>query len=187
MSPRRPRRLGRARALGLAAALGLAGCPKPKPDTPDLLREPEVAAPSPAGRMADGVYLDGRWPLSVPVPEGWTAQVGVADDEERVSLADPEGDVRVTVAAVAGGEGSPRELPGCDWAFVDQARYRAVRVRDPVVVATCTPEDPNAPRVLAYIVAQEGVVFHVEGHVPNGRLRAGKADLDTIVGRIRFR
>lgn len=174
--------------LALAALL-LAGCPKPRTDAAPALVQDAVPAEAglPAGRIQDGAYVDGRWPLSVPIPSGWTAQVGAESAAERLVLADPDGDVRVTVAATAGTEARPRPLPGCAWDFVDASRYRAVRVPDAVVAATCTPEDPNAPRVLAYVVAQEGVVYHVEGRIPNGHLQAGKADLDTLVGGVRFR
>lgn len=174
--------------LALAALL-LAGCPKPRTEAaPALVRDPELAAAElPAGSIRDGVYTDRRWPLSVPILPGWTAQLGTESAVERLVLADPDGDVRVTIAATAETEARPRPLPGCAWEFVDASRYRAVRVRDPVVAATCTPEDPNAPRVLAYVVAQSGVVFHVEGRVPNGRLQAGKTDLDALVGGIRFK
>ncbi|MFN7145383.1 MAG: hypothetical protein ACK4YP_16540, partial [Myxococcota bacterium] len=70
---------------------------------------------------------------------------------------------------------------------LDTARYRAVRVPHAVLAATCTPDDPDQPRVLTYVIAQDGVLFHVEGRVPQGRLRAGKIDLDAVVGGVRFR
>ncbi len=173
-------------ALVGLAALALPGCRKPSVPPPPLVQAPAVA-PVPTGRLQGDTYVDGTWPLIVPVPPGWTAEIGEDGSVERVVLADPDGDVRVTIAATPGDTLAPRPLPGCAWTFQDVGRYRAVKVRDAVLAATCTPDEPDAPRIIAYVVAQEGVLFHVEGRVPQGRLRAGKADLDVVVGAMRFR
>jgi len=169
--------------VGIAAA-----CRKPalEPARPLVVGAPDVA-PVPTGRMVDGVYIDGTWPLVVPVPPGWLATVGADGEAERLRLTDPDGDVRVTVAASRGDTLAPRPIEGCAWTFTDVGRYRAVKVRDAVLVGTCTPEDPDAPRVLAYVIARDGVLVHVEGAIPPGRLRAGRADFDRIVGDVRFR
>ena len=170
-------------------ALLLVGCPKPKATeaAPDLVSPDAAGAPVATGRVLDGAYVDGAYPLSVAVPPGWVAVPGADASAVRVVLQDPEGDVTVSIVGVRGDVLAPRPLPGCTWTFVDTARYRAVKVRGAVLAATCTPEDAAGARVLTYVVAQEGMLWNVEGRVPQGHLRARKLDLDVIAGGVRFR
>ena len=172
-------------------ALLLPGCPKaPAPsDGPGTMVEvPGVpGAAEAAGRIVDGTYTDARWPLTVAVPAGWTNTVGHDGDEARATFVDPEGDVRITVAVTPGDTLAPRTLPGCTWTFQDVARYRTVRVPEPVLVGTCTPEDPAGARILTWVVAHDGVRWHIEGEVTPGRLPAAQADLDGFVAGVRFR
>jgi len=165
----------------------LAGCPKLVSEAqPPLVETPSVTT-VPTGRVTGDGYVDGTFPLTVAVPRGWVATPGTDGNDVRVVLQDPEGDVTITIAGTRGDTLTPRPLPGCTWTFVDAARYRAVKVRAEVLAATCTPEDPDAPRILAYVVGNEGMVWHVEGKVTPGRLRAGKVDLDVVAGGVRFR
>lgn len=168
----------------------LSGCPKPTPaDAPGtMVTTPTASAPVvTAGRIAEGVYTDSRWPLTMRVPAGWASTIGSDGQEVRLVLSDPDADVRITVAVTPGDVPSPRQLPGCTWIFEDIARYRAVRVPEPVLVGTCTPEDPDAPRILTWVVAHDGVRWHIEGEVTPGRLRAAQADLETVLADVRFR
>lgn len=165
----------------------LAGCPKPVLEAQPSLVETPTVAPVPTGRVTSDIYVDGTFPLSVAVPRGWIATPGSDGGDVRVVLQDPEGDVTVTLAGTRGETLVPRPLPGCTWTFTDAARYRAVKVRAEVLAATCTPQDADAPRTLAYAVGHEGMVWHVEGRITPGRLRAGKADLDLVAGGVRFR
>ncbi|MDP2305978.1 MAG: hypothetical protein Q8P18_08115 [Pseudomonadota bacterium] len=165
----------------------LAGCRKPFLEPQPPLVETPTVAPVPTGRVTADVYVDGTFPLSVPVPKGWVATPGHDGGEVRVVLQDPDGDVTVTIAGTRGDALAPRPIPGCTWTFIDAARYRAVKVRAEILAATCTPDDPDDPRVLAYVVSHEGMLWHVEGRVTPGRLRPGKADLDQVAGGVRFR
>lgn len=158
----------------------LFACHRPPATTPDLVAAPDVVAPAETGHVTDGVYADGRYPMRVKVPSGWTAAPGMGEDPVRVTLVDPEGDVTVRVTAVPGDTPTPRAIAGCSWTFTDLARYRAIPRDQPILGATCTPDAPGGARVLAWIVAAGGVSWSVEGTVPPGRLAAGRADLDTV-------
>ena len=165
----------------------LLACRKPLLDPPPPLLAVEAAVPAPAGTVRNGTYTDARWPLAVPLPVGWSSVIGVADGEDRLVLEDSVTGLRVTFAATPGGALAPRPLDGCTWTFADTARYRAVKVPVEVLTATCTPDEPGSARVIAYAIAQEEGVLHVEGRIPAGSLQAGKAALDALVGAVRFR
>lgn len=165
----------------------LGGCRKPFLEVQPLLVETPTVAPVPTGRLVGDVYVDGTFPLSVAVPRGWVATPGRDGGDVRVVLQDPDGDVTLTIARTRGDTLAPRPIAGCTWTFIDAARYRAVKVRGEVIAATCTPDDPDAARVLAYVVGQEGMLWHIEGRITPGRLRPGKADLDLVAGGVRFR
>ncbi|MDP2313917.1 MAG: hypothetical protein Q8P41_13505 [Pseudomonadota bacterium] len=183
----RPARWSRRGLLALALPLAFAGCPKPTPETRPSLVETPTVAPTPTGRVVGDAYIDNTYPLVVPVPRGWIATPGSDAGAVRVVLQDPDGDVVVSVVGTPGDTLAPRPLPGCAWTFTDIARYRVVKVRGDVLAATCTPDDADDPRVLAYVVAFEGMLWQVEGRVTPGRLRPGKADLDMVAAGVRFR
>jgi hypothetical protein len=146
-----------------------------------------VVVVPPAGDIVAGAFVDSRYPLTVPIPRGWTAAPGADDQPVRLSLDAPDGVVHVDIAAIPGESLVPRPRPGCTWTFTDQARYRAVKVTGQVLVATCAPDEPTDARVLAYLVVADGITWHVEGTVLPGHLPAGKSALDEVVGVVRFR
>ncbi len=184
----RPRGASGTKTGLLVVALAAVGCPKPKPEPPPPLIATAPAPGSvPTGRVTGDTYVDGTYPISVAVPRAWTATPGADGGPVRVVLTDPDGDIVVTLARTQGNTLAPRPLPGCTWTFQDAARYRALKVRGEVLAATCTPDDPDAPRILAYVVALEGSLWHIEGEVTPGRLLEGKVDLDAVAGGVRFR
>lgn len=163
-------------------------CKKPVPPpepVPSLVAPAAVAAPVPAGSVMDGVYVDREWPLSVRVPEGWDVEIGTGD-AVRATFVDPETRVRVEFSAWRG-EAGPRERKGCVWTFEDLAHYRAVRVPEPVTVATCTPDDPKRARVLGWFVGREGVAWSAEAVVPEGVLGPGKEAAERVIAGWRLR
>lgn len=171
----------------ILSLLLLVGCPKPTTEARPPLIETHAVVPVPTGRVDQAVYVDSLYALSVAVPKGWVATPGSNGGDVRVVLQDPEGDLIVTIAGTRADTLAPRPLPGCTWTFTDAARYRAVKVRTEVMAATCTPDNPEHPRILAYMVAHEGMVWHVEGKITPGRLGPAKVDLDLAAGGIRFR
>lgn len=168
--------------------LTLLACPKPAPD-PDSALVTEAPPPPipPAGTFTEGTFLDVDLPFTVRVPDGWLPRVGNSPDALRVSLTDSVTGVRVEVWAFHEGPLQPRPRAGCTWTFEDTARYRALKVTGDILVATCTPDDPDGPRVLGYYLAHDGVSYHLESVIPEGRLLSGKAAADRIVGTLRYR
>lgn len=165
----------------------LVACRKPALEPAPALLPTDPALEAPAGRLEGGTYVDNRWPLAVPVPPGWRATIGPADAEERLTLDAPSGGTQILFAATAGTRLEPRPRDGCTWTFADVARYRVARVPVPVLAATCTPDEPGAPRVLAYAIPHGDGILHVECRLPPGQLHAGKAALDALLGQVRLR
>lgn len=162
--------LAGAAAAGLLAAAGLPGCGHrvAAPD-PDLVQAESWAPPALAGAIVDGRFVDARLGMSVPVPEGWRAEPGRVDDATRVVLVEPVGGVRLRV--VLGADEWPPARADCSWEFEDAGSYTygSVTAR----LATCTPHDPGAPRILGWRVdawRAGGPPLLVEAEVPPGQL-----------------
>lgn len=172
----------------IALVILLGGCKKPPPppvENPALVEGAAVAPPSPAGTLADGHYQDARWPLTVEVPDGWTALVGSEAGDVRLSVTEPES--RVTVEVKVTGALGPTPRDGCSWTFVDDARYRVVRTTREVRVATCTPFDAQDVRVFGVYLAGEAAWVELEATMPPGKLLAGRAAVERVAGEVRFR
>lgn len=170
--------------------LVLAGCPKPIPvdEAPPPLDAPEAAPAVPeAGALVEGTYTDEDLPFTLPVPEGWEARIGAREDGLRVSLSDPETGTEVEVWTFKGGGTEPRRRGECAWTFSDSGRYRAPRVAADITVATCTPDDPDRPRVLAWILVHDDITYEIDAIIPEGALGAGRAKAEGVVGSVRFR
>lgn len=170
--------------IALLPLLGLLGCPKPAEPPPSLVEAPPTAVARPSGALTDGAYRDARLPLVVPIPPDWTARVGLDAEPLRVALTDPTSGTVVEVRVAE--DVAPLRRDACDWTFVDDAPYRLPGVPGGVRVATCTPLDARAPRVLGAYVLRGGLGWHFEAVVPPGRLLAGRAALDEILGRARY-
>ncbi len=169
--------------------LALTGCPKqaaPPPIAPALLQDAALL-PRVAGHVVDGEYTDGRFPLTLTLPPGWTAVVGEDDRPERLTLTSPDSYARVVIATLPEEQLQPRRMEGCSWTFTDTSRYRAPKVVGAILAATCTPDRPGDPRVLAYIRTHAGSTWHIEGTLTPGHLREAKAELDAVAGAVRFR
>lgn len=158
------------RLAGFAAAIGLVGCVHrvPAPD-PDLVQAEAWGPGALAGAIVGGRFVDARLGMSVPVPEGWRAEPGRVDDATRVVLVEPTGGARLRVV-VDGGEWPPARAD-CSWEFEDAGSYTfgAVTAR----LATCTPHDPDAPRILGWRVdawRAGSPPLLVEAEVPPGQL-----------------
>lgn len=152
---------------------------------------PRTPAPRPvevvrAGTVQNGEYLDADWPIRMRVPEGWTATPGARDEPLRLSLREPRTQVGLELRIYADGPVGPRSREGCAWTFETEGHFRAVRVADPVVVATCTPDEPLAPRVLGYYFKRGEAVYALESVLPVGHLIDGKSMADDAVGGVRF-
>lgn len=142
--------------------------------------------PAPTGVIADGQYTDGRYDLTVPVPDGWRARPGHGDGALRVALEHLDSETRVEIWAFEGADEQPRRREGCAWTFVDRGSYRALKVAGEYTVSTCTPENPIGPVVFAYLLARSGVVWQVEITAPRDDLAHAKQLGDGLVAGIRW-
>lgn len=164
----------------------LLGCKKrpPEDDFSDIeAAEDEVAR---NGRIVDGRFVDDALRFSIDVPAGWAAEPGPAGTALRVSLRHAAMDLRVEVWAYPPGDRDPRPREGCLWTFQDRGYYRMIRVADPVSIATCTAEDADAPRVLAWMVDRPDATFHFEVSLPSAVLIPGKEAVRGLFTTIRW-
>lgn len=171
--------------------LTLAGCPK----RPDVEEGPPAALPPPSAPAAPAVatghvdgteYVDGDLPFRLRVPEGWTAAPGTEGAPLRVAVEDPVSHCRLEVKTWDDPQPGPHPRVGCAWTYTGEGHYRVVRVADPVVVATCTPDDATGARVLGYYFEHAGRVYGLEEIVPAGALLPGKTALDDAIGGFHF-
>lgn len=170
--------------IGLVLLLG--GCPKPpEPPPPELVVAPPVVELPRAGVVTDGTYVDGAHGVSLRIPEGAGATVGAEGGPLRLTILHPA--ARVELWAMEGAGLPPRPREDCDWTFEDSARYRALKVTEPVRLATCTPREPDGPRVLAWLIERGGVCYQLAAVIPQGGLAQGRAAADAIAGTMRFR
>ncbi|MCB9779132.1 MAG: hypothetical protein H6742_11260 [Alphaproteobacteria bacterium] len=173
---------------GLLLLLAL-GCPACRqgpaaPDAPEL--GPGEAAPRPAGQVVGDEYRDGRLPLRVPIPEGWTARPGLDQSTLRVQLTDAVTSTVVEIWAFPGLGGQPRPRGDCTWEFVDRAGYRTPGVVGAVTTATCTPHDPDGPRIFGWILPGDEIDYQAEIHVPVGQLLEGRRRGEGLVRGARW-
>lgn len=171
--------------------LWLLACRHKGPEEPILIVPPPAPKPAeaphaPSGTVAGGEYADGEYSFRLDVPEGWKVDVGTTGDAYRVGIEEPTTHARLEVRVWLDGEVGPRPRPDCDWNFEVEGHFRVVRVADPVVVATCTPKDPDDPRILGYYFERGGRVYGLEERIPAGALAPAKPTLDDAVGGLRF-
>ncbi|MFT4979074.1 MAG: hypothetical protein ACI8S6_004984, partial [Myxococcota bacterium] len=146
----------------------------------------DAAAGWPSGRIIDGRFVDDTFRMSIAVPSGWVVELGSAEDALRIRLID-----EVTGAVIELWEFSavltePVPRPGCAWAFQDRGPYRGVPTNSLIMVATCTPDDPGAPRVFAWLVGSDQVTWQVELHTPAERLSEARQAGEAILQTLRF-
>lgn len=165
---------------------GLLACHKPA--EPPVVYAPPTEAPAPArsGTLSGGVYRDARYPLTVPLSEGWSGEPGVEGSELRFTAVHAATGTTLQAIALPVGATAPPERAECAWSFIDTGSYRDIAVPGPLTVATCTPRDPTGPRVFAVLVVRSSVVIDLELSVPNTQLAAGRAAGDVLLHAVRF-
>lgn len=129
---------------------------------------------TPAGRVADGVYLDDRWDFKLPIPTGWTATPGVDPGQLRVSLTHEETGTKVEVWAFPGTTDTLRPRGDCQWDFSDRAHYRVLGLSEQTTTGTCTPNDPDGDLVFGWLLPGTQVTYQAEIHVPATALVTGR-------------
>ena len=160
--------------------------PKPAPTEPSKPTIPLTAIPM-NGVIDHGVYMDATLPFSVRIPDGWTAAPGPTPSPLRVSLANVDLGLRVEIWSYARPEASLRTREGCLWTFDDVGDYRVFGGTEEVRVGTCTPDDPDDPRVLATVVERGGLTYHVEASIPETSFVAGKEAVRVVMDGIEWR
>lgn len=170
--------------------LALAGCPwrgvRPDPEGPPTGSPgvPPPAGEGVAGQVVDGVFHDASLPLAVPVPPGWTVEVGSARAALRCAFEHVQTDTRVEIWSFPGASSTPRPRAGCAWTFQAEGRFANPFPDRDVRVATCTPDQPDSPLVLGTYLSWEGMSIHAEAIVPRGRLMPGRLAAEELVSGI---
>lgn len=178
----------RGAALVLAT---LAACKQPPPPAPlgsaPAARTVPIAPPS--GRVDDGMFRDVELGFEVQVLDGWTADPGVMGGALRLAMDQELTGTRIEIWRFSGADLTPRPRAGCLWTFQDRGPYKDLPVPDDPVVATCMPDDPDDPRVQAWMLRRHGGVWQLEVHLPGQQMlaarRAGLAVLQTARWPIR--
>ncbi|MCB9745939.1 MAG: hypothetical protein H6740_25415 [Alphaproteobacteria bacterium] len=152
----------------------------------EITEDEAEAAPAPAGQLLEGRYVDARLGFSAPLLEGWSARVGDDPFPLRVVLTDSATGASLEVWSYAEDEIHPRPRAGCSWVFEDSGPYEALRVREPLTVATCQPEDPRDPKVLGVYVLRSGQAWHLEAVYPEGSLAKGMERVEAVMWGMRF-
>lgn len=172
------------------ALLFLVACPcrrVPDPvDGVEITDEPAPTPPAPAGQVLEGRFVDARLGFSAPVPEGWSAQVGEDPFPLRVVFTDSVTGTRVEVWSYTEDSLHVRPRAGCAWVFQDSGPYEALRVREPLTVASCRPDDPRAPKVLGVYLLRGGQAWHIEAVYPEGALARGRERAELLYWGMRF-
>jgi hypothetical protein len=168
-------------------ALWLIECaPKPAETEPSKKPPIPLTAIPLNGAVDHGVYKDSSLPLSVRIPDGWTAAPGATPSPLRVSLTNADLGLRVEIWSDPRACAALREREGCLWTFDDVGDYR-VFDGAPVRVATCTPDDPDDPRVLATQVERGGITYQIDASIPEASFVAGKEAVRGVLDGIEWR
>ena len=169
-------------------AVWMLGCaPKPATTEPSK-KDPIPLTAIPLNGVVDhGVYKDASLPLTVRIPDGWTAAPGATPSPLRVSLANVDLGLRVEIWSNPRPGAALREREGCLWTFDDVGDYRVFDGAEPVRVATCTPDDPADPRVLATLVERGGLTYQIDASIPEASFVAGKEAVRGVLDGIEWR
>ena len=161
----------------------LLGCPpKTTPVTEPEVVAPPVAEEAGAGTVVDGRFSDVRYDFSIGVAEGWSAEVWPDTGALRVRLVHAETGTMMEAWAFEHRIDSPAPRGDCVWSFIDEGHYR--EVLRPRRVASCTPNNPSEPRILAWMMEQGGMTWQLELHIPVTQLHAGRVAGEAVLSTI---
>lgn len=145
---------------------------------------PAVQHDAGAGAVLDRRYEDASYPFGLTLSEGWVARPGASGGPLRLVLEHVPTGASLEVWVFHTTSAAPRPRAGCSWDFRDSGSYRALHAPEARDVATCTPDDPDAPVVLSWSLVRDALAYHFELLVPPGRLlqarRAARAVLDGV-------
>ena len=169
----------------------LLACPRRAPEPLELPEEVsgdvvELNEEPSAWRVVNGPWTDQETGLHVDVLEGWSGQPGEANAPLRIRLDHVSSGARLEIRVYPENGLVPRERVGCAWSYVEEGSYSTLRVTGEVRVASCLPDDPGAPRVLATRARQDERDWHFELLVPQGYLAPSKTAADELMATIRF-
>lgn len=167
---------------------GLLACGLRKPaevmvEFPVLETPVEVPA---SGVLVDGRFVDAVHGMSIMMQAGWKAELGSFNDALRLRLLHQESGAVLELWAFSARLAAPAPRPDCTWQFQDQGLYTTIPSSELQMVATCTPDDPLEPRVLAWLVMQGPTTWQVELHTPADGFMAARQAGATVLQTIRF-
>ena len=167
------------------------GCPRRPPEPLEIPEsewvDAEEAPPeTESWRVVNGPWRDLETGLALDVLEGWSGRPGPVDSPLRIRLEHASSGASLEIRGLPPSDLQPRVRAGCEWGYTEEGIYSRLRVTGEVRVATCLPEDPGAPRVLATLTHQVGFDWHLELLVPQGYLGPAKTAADELMSTIRF-
>jgi hypothetical protein len=124
--------------------------------------------------------------LSLQAPAGWRLAPGPQAGALVVSVRDSQTGALLEAWHFSGEASEPRPRAECLWSTADTGRYGGLRLAEAFTAATCVPEDPLGPRVLAYIVVHPGGTWQLELHLPQAALIEGKERAEALLETVRF-
>jgi hypothetical protein len=139
-----------------------------------------------AGSVSQGSYVDGSYPLTMTVQEGWVARPGASDAPLRVVLEHIPTEASLEVWVFHEGSTAPRPRAGCEWSFADEGAYQLLRSPDARSVATCVPDDPEGVLVLGTTMVRSALAYHFELLVPPGRLLQARRAAEEMLRGVAF-
>ena len=161
------------------------GCPRRPPEPMEIPESEWTEVEEKPAETESWRVVNGPW-RALDVLEGWSGQPGATDDPLRIRLEHASSGASLEIRGLPANDLQPRVRAGCEWGYTEEGLYSRLRVTGDVRVATCLPEDPGAPRVLATLTHQVGLDWHLELLVPQGYLGPAKTAADELMSTVRF-
>lgn len=149
-----------------------------------VLEAPEEIPAS--GALVGGRFVDAVYGLSIMMHAGWKAELGSFNDALRLRLLHQESGAVLELWAFSARLAAPAPRPDCTWQFQDQGLYTSIPSSELQMVATCTPDNPLEPRVMAWLVTQGPTTWQVELHTPADGFTAARQAGEPVLRTLRF-
>ena len=163
--------------------LGILACQKvvePSLFSTDSVPQME-AEPLPSGELSNERFVDGVYPFSCDIPEGWKGESAPKYGSLRLRLIHEVTGTRVEAWFFREVVVEPAPREDCSWAFVDHGHYFDAASDSSSLVATCYPAFPSDSFVFATFRYANGGTWQLETHSPPESLIRSKALGEDII------
>lgn len=136
------------------------------------------------GTEKDGIFYDYTFPFSAVIPSDWQVDPQPQGSSMRLRLKHSTKDTIIEVWYFQEIILSPTRHDFCTWSFIDRAQYDLST--EDIIVATCVPDDTEAPFVFAYIKHWSGS-WQFEIHVPQAQYIEEKKEAEKVLSQFYWR